>query len=218
MPSTKSSRWMLAARVADGCSDLVLHDRRWSRAVAGAAAMLAAAAVLALPSASLADPPSHLATAPSSGAAIVTNGEFTNLYLWPDPNKSATEKETWNEHLVKVAETDPAATTETLNKLTSTLVESSYFDLLTQYGVEPPAFKGEEVTFQECVNQALTNASENGGVIQWEGESKFVGCEHSHSAVNAPQVNLFVSPDLKVAQFKPFQGVVPDICTQDATA
>jgi hypothetical protein len=212
MSGFKITAWMLQAGASDpGEPGAWLAARQWAT-LGFACLTIACAGAFSLTSASYADPPSKLVTGPpGSSAAIVTNGEFTNLYLWPNP-----EKESWNEHLLKVAETDPQATTTGLNSLTATLVGTSYFDLLTQYGIEPPTFGGEQATTQECVNQALTNAGENGGVIQWEGLTKFVGCEHTHSAVHSPQVNLFVSPDLKAAEFNPFKGVRPDLCTEAA--
>jgi len=181
-----------------------------------AAAGVAACSALPLASAAFAEPPSHLASAPFTGAAIVTNGHFVNLYLWPDPSK-----ETWNAHVKKVAGSDPLATTRTINKITTALVRSSYFHLATQYGIEPPTFAGQAPTLQSCVTPVIKSATLHGGVIPLEvniGElaegygslAGFVACETA--AHPAPQVNVFVSPDLQVAKY----GSLANICPTSA--
>jgi hypothetical protein len=103
---------------------------------------------------------------------------------------------------------DPAATSETLNAMTQALTCSSYFDLLTQYNINPPTFKGAEQTIQSCVDAAVKDAGSS-GVISFATMRTFAGCEQSHNATPADQVNIFLSPDMKAAGY----GETADMCT-----
>src|SRR5215813_7530811 len=84
-----------------------------------------------------------------AGSAVVTNGRFTNIYVFPDP-----DKETWEEHFKKV---DPARadqfTRAKIDQYTQELMRPqwpSYFDALVQYGVHPPRFFGSGVATKSC--------------------------------------------------------------------
>jgi hypothetical protein len=151
---------------------------------------------------------SNFASAPVTGAAIVTNGIFSNLYLWP-----VDKAPTWDKYIVTL---DPSIAlqnekSETLDRITCDLVHSSYFDALTQYGIAPPVFAGEETTIASCAKAAITNGDQNNGVIQWGALSDFVGCEQSATGSKSTQVNIFVSPDLKVAEHQQ----TADMCNKD---
>ena len=87
-----------------------------------------------------------------AGSAVVTNGRFTNIYVFPDPSK-----ETWEEHFKKI---DPARaaefTRDNIDRFTQQLMRPtwpSYFDSLMQYsGIHPPLFFGSAVASQKCVD------------------------------------------------------------------
>src|SRR5262249_45523975 len=88
-----------------------------------------------------------------------------------------------------------------------------YFDALTQYGVAPPVFAGEETTLKQCSDAAIQNATQNGGVIQGGAIKDFVDCEESAPGPKTTQVNVIISPDLKVAPAIGSQ----DLCTTPAS-
>ena len=112
-----------------------------------------------------------LALVPVSQAhadAVVTDGRFTNVYVYPDPGS-----ETWEQHLnnLKASQkpSDPANfTRQSIDAFTQTLMSPqwpSYFDALHQYGgINPPLFFGSYVASQECVNAALRDL--NNGVLE----------------------------------------------------
>jgi hypothetical protein len=136
---------------------------------------------------------SDYVTAPTLGAADIPNANFMNVYLWPDPNS-----ETWNAHTGGLG----APSTTTIDNNTQTLVCSSYFDLLTQYNINPPSFSGDEITTQGCVSNALADAAAHNGVISWTGMGLFAWCiQLSNPDANTDQVNIFLSPDLKASAF-----------------
>jgi hypothetical protein len=129
---------------------------------------------------------SDYVTAPTFGAADVPNANFTNVYLWPDPRV-----ETWDAHTGPLG-APPMALID-LN--THRLVCSSYFDLLTQYNINPPSFSGDENTVSTCVNGALADAAAHKGVISWRGMGTFAKCIHDMNPNNrSDQINIFLSP------------------------
>jgi hypothetical protein len=154
---------------------------------------------------------SSFASTPATGAAIVTDGVFSNIYLWPNPNTDTT----WDKHLASLSSgAVQSEKSEVLDEITCDLVSSSYFDALTQYGIAPPVFAGEESTLQSCVDSVMANANANGGVIQSGALSDFVNCEQSASGPKTTQVNIIVSPDLKVAEY----GKTQDVCATGSSA
>jgi hypothetical protein len=150
---------------------------------------------------------SDYVSAPDTGAADVPNAIFTNIFLYPDPNK-----ETWDQHLASLASASGAnvntlATSESLNAMTTALTCSSYFDLLTQYNINPPSFDGADPTVQSCVDAAVKDAGTS-GVISFATMRSFASCEKNHSSLPSDQVNIFVSPDMKTAVY----GESADMC------
>jgi hypothetical protein len=83
--------------------------------------------------------------------------------------------------------------------MTAALVCSSYFDALTQYALNPPIFSGAETTITYCVQAALGDATH--GVISFATMRTFAGCEQSNNGDASTQVNIFVSPDIKAANY-----------------
>ncbi len=106
---------------------------------------------------------SDFAVAPITGAAIVTQGKFTNIYLYPDP-----ASETWDQHLVTVGSPNASSeTSEAIDAFVSALASSHYWDVLSQYKaglfgsggpIRPPSFLGSEKTISKCVNAAMKDA------------------------------------------------------------
>jgi hypothetical protein len=158
---------------------------------------------------------SDYVSAPVTGAADVPNATFTNIFLYPDPNI-----ESWDQHLSALAKqpnsrVDPDATVASLNAVTRALTCSSYFDLLTQYNINPPTFAGSEATIQSCVDAAVHDAGTS-GVISFATMRSFADCERNNnkSDVHSDQVNIFVSPDLMSAAY----GQSFDMCSAQSSS
>jgi hypothetical protein len=156
---------------------------------------------------------SDYVSAPVTGAGEVTNADFTNIFLFPDPSS-----ETWDQHLASLSDggastVDSAASSETLDAITKALTCSSYFDLLTQYNINPPTFSGAESTTQSCVDAAVHDAGSHGKVISYKDIRDFAACVKPKSSVHSDQVNIFVSPDLKVAPY----GQTSDMCSSSSS-
>lgn len=131
---------------------------------------------------------------------FVSNGVFSNIYIW-DPKVAVNWDGDLNSNLDSVKKfAVPSETSETLDRLTCDLVNSSYFDPLTQYGIAPPVFAGDESPVPECEKAIVANGDANGGVIQYLAIKDFVNCENDNaSGPKTTQVNLFFGPGLTVA-------------------
>lgn len=144
---------------------------------------------------------------------FVSNGVFSNIYIWDRSVASS-----WNAYLNSNSDkVHPFAvlseTSQTLDRLTCDLVNSSYFDPLTQYGIAPPVFAGDESTDPTCQDAIVANGNANGGLIQWPAIVDFVNCENEKaSGPKTTQVNLFFGPGLMVAKplGQPGQNECPD--------
>lgn len=144
------------------------------------------------------------AIAPVTGAAIVTNGVFTNVYLFPN-----SDHETWDQHLAAQHRAGDALLTETvtaIDQFTRDLTHSSYFDALTQYGVNPPTYVGDAPTIKSCVDAALKDA-QSGMTLEYGTLKEFVACERNNGANLSDQVNVFVSPEFDVAEYGESAGI-----------
>jgi hypothetical protein len=150
-----------------------------------------------------------------AGSAVVTYGRFTNVYVFPDP-----DKETWEQHMASL----PAASRRpdaaqfsraAIDGFTAALMNPawpSYFDALMQYnGIHPPGFFGSSVATQACVNSAMMDV--HNGLLQWDTIRSLANC-HRAGMDPSPQVNLIFSPDIKIADI-PTAGVGtgPELCT-----
>jgi len=150
--------------------------------------------------------------------AVVTDGRFTNVYVYPDPSK-----ETWEQHMNGLPASIKPKKWETFTRkhidaFTQTLMRPawpSFFGALFQYGsINPPRFFGSYVASQECVDAALRDA--NKGVIEATTIRSLSNC-HIAGMDPSPQVNLIFSPDMKIgnAPSVPFgEANGPDICSQ----
>ncbi|HEX7287284.1 MAG TPA: hypothetical protein VF532_13950 [Candidatus Angelobacter sp.] len=144
-----------------------------------------------------------------AGSAVVTNGRFTNIYVFPN-----SDRETWEQHMARLRPADAARFSRaSIDKFTSELMAPgwpSYFDALFQYsGIHPPRFFGSGVSPKRCVDAALKDAKN--GVLQWDTIRSLSNC-HADGMDPSPQVNLIFSPDIKIAKIIPF-GTGPDMCT-----
>lgn len=140
--------------------------------------------------------------APVTGAADVPNADFTNIFLFPDGGDASF---TWDDfQAVEASHGVTIPSQEDIDAMTTSLVCSSYFDLLTQYNINPPIYSGDENTIPSCVTNALKDAATSpNGVMEFATMRSFAGCEDS-SAVNAntsPQVNIFVAPPITASAY-----------------
>jgi len=150
--------------------------------------------------------------------AVVTDGRFTNVYVYPNPSK-----ETWEQHMNGLpASLKPQDwqnfTRKKIDVFTQTLMRPSwpsYFGALFQYGsINPPRFFGSYVASQECVDAALHDA--NNGVIEATTIRSLSNC-HISGMDPSPQVILIFSPDMKIgaAPSVPFgEANGPNMCSQ----
>src|SRR5262249_50520157 len=151
-------------------------------------------------------------TAPTAyaGSAVVTNGKFTNIYVFP-----GSDKETWEQHMAKLRPSDAAQFSRAaIDKFTDQLMRPvwpSYFDPLFQYsGIHPPRFFGSAVATKACVDAALKDRLN--GVLQWDTIRSLSNC-HIDGHDPSPQVTLIVSPDIKIGKIVPF-GTSGDMCAE----
>ena len=120
-----------------------------------------------------------------AGSAVVTNGKFTNIYVFPDP-----DRETWEQHIAALRPTDAAQFSRTnIDRFTQQLMAGgwpSYFDPLLQYnGIHPPQFFGSAVASKACVDAALKDL--HNGVLQWDTIRSLSNC-HISGHDPSPQV------------------------------
>jgi hypothetical protein len=172
-------------------------SRRWTVEVisAGLAAMIAAFAS---------------AGTACAGSAVVTNGRFTNVYVYPSP-----DTETWEQHIASRRPNPEQFSRAAIDAFTATLMSPSwpsYFDPLMQYnGIHPPAFYGSAVASKGCVDAAMRDL--HNGVMQWDTIRSLANC-HTAGRDPSPQVNLIFSPDIRIAGI-PSAGVGTgdELCT-----
>lgn len=148
-----------------------------------------------------------------AGSAVVTNGKFTNVFVYPDP-----ARETWEQHIASLRPNDAANFSRAaIDRFTAQImapVWPSFWDALYQYNqINPPRFFGSFVASQACVDAAVKD--EHNGVLQWDTIRSLSNC-HASGMDPSPQVNLIFSPDLKIAPIVPF-GTGPDMCTMPGT-
>ena len=164
---------------------------------------------------------SDFATAPISGAAIVTNAQFTNIYFFPDPNQESAEQ-----YITRTRPdvTDPNTIDLFLKILTNNpiivdhstvyMTTSHYFDGLMPYrttctfctgtGISAPVYLGTATTLQACVDSALKSI-EPGNKVNYGILRGFAQCNDVAQAylppatgVPTPQVNIILSPEYDV--------------------
>ncbi|MBK7599428.1 MAG: hypothetical protein IPJ07_13260 [Acidobacteria bacterium] len=149
----------------------------------------------------------------AQGSAVVTDGKFTNIYVFPNPSS-----ETWEQHMARLRPTDAAQFSRAaIDRFTEELmapVWPSYFDPLFQYsGIRPPRFFGSAVASQACVDAAMRDL--HNGVMQWDTIRSLSNC-HIDGHDPSPQVILIFSPDIKIGKIVPF-GTSGDMCTTSTT-
>jgi hypothetical protein len=127
----------------------------------------------------------------------VTQGNFTNLYLWPNPDRM-----TWHQYLASKAHGCSQqsclalVTQEAVDLFVGSLVSSSYFYPLTQYHeIEPPEFSGRQRTVKECVDPVINYANTHGNLLDYKVLADFVGCEADKGGNRSDQVNVILSPE-----------------------
>src|SRR5487761_1847879 len=155
---------------------------------------------------------------------VVTDGRFTNVYVYPDPSR-----ETWKQHLQSLLANQhvPAAqkrsdwqsfTRQSIDAFTRALMSPewpSYFGALYQYGgINPPLFFGSAVASQACVDAAMKDL--HNGVLEETTIRSLSNC-HTAGMDPSPQVNLIFSPDIKMGEpgNSPFEAANgPDFCSE----
>jgi hypothetical protein len=147
---------------------------------------------------------------------VVSDGKFTNVYVYPDP-----DKETWEQHLNNLPPDKKPKdwqkfTIQAIDAFTEALMSAdwpSYFGALHQYGgINPPHFFGSYAISQECWEAAKKDLH-NGVVLEWTTASALANC-HKNGRDPSPQVNLIFSPDIQVGEFMLPTADGPDICSQ----
>ena len=151
----------------------------------------------------------------SSALSVVTNGAFTNVYVYPN---SSTQ--TWDEHM-KQLRPDVALqfSRASIDAVTDRMMAPgwpSYFDSLYQYsGVHPAQFFGSAVASEACVQAAMNDLHD--GVLQWDTIRSLSNC-HDDGMDPSPQVNLIFSPEIRIAKIPPYAvGTMPDMCATSTT-
>jgi hypothetical protein len=145
---------------------------------------------------------------------VVSDGRFTNVYVYPDP-----DRETWEQHLNNLPASQKPSdwqqfTRQSIDAFTETLMSPnwpSYFGALHQYGgINPPRFFGSYIASQACVNAAMKDR--HNGVIEWTTARSLANC-HVDGKDPSPQVNLIFSPDIKIGE-PAVTANGPDICSE----
>lgn len=204
---------VVAGRVLRGCrssstaclreapSGMFLSVTEWSGTVEGTMRSatvllfrLACLAYLLAPSSSEAQ--SNFVSAPFTGAAVVSNPSFQNVYVFVP----TTPNETWDQHIAAFVAANggptglegslSSETSEAIDALTKAILQSGYFTFAKQYGVNPPIFSGSKIANQACLSQATSQS------LSFGGTSAFVNCEYSIESNLAQVLNLIISPDL----------------------
>jgi hypothetical protein len=151
----------------------------------------------------------------AQGTAVVTNGRFTNIYVYPN-----SDTQSWESHIASLRPTDAARFSRaSIDNFTQTLMSHpwpTYFDPLFQYsGINPPQFFGSAEVKASCFQAAMRDA--HNGVLQADTIRSLANC-HANGLDPSPQLNLIFSPDVHVATF---QLVVTspggDMCTTTTT-
>jgi hypothetical protein len=156
----------------------------------------------------------NLTTQPAvAGSAVVTNGRFTNVYVYPN-----SDKETWEQHIASLRPSDASQFSRaSIDEFTQRLMAPewpSYWDALHQYsGINPPRFFGSYVASKQCVDTALRDR--HNGVLQWSTVRFLSNC-HIKGMDPSPQVNLIFSPDIAIAPIV-VVGTGPDMCAKTTT-
>lgn len=139
---------------------------------------------------------SDYVSAPFTGAADVPNANFTNVFLYPNSGTM-----TWDQYVNTLPAGEAGPTQQQIDAMTTALVCSSYFDALTQYNINPPAYSGDETTIPACVTAALHDAMSTGNVISYATMRTFAACEQSGNGDSSTQVNIFVAPGISASTY-----------------
>jgi len=146
--------------------------------------------------------------------AVVSDGRFTNVYVYPDP-----AKESWEQHLTNLPASQKPSdwgkfTRRSIDGYTQELMNPAwpnYFDSLHQYGgINPPQFFGSFIASQSCVDAALRDR--HNGVLEWTTVRSLSNC-HVNGMDPSPQVNLIFSPEMKLGS-PAVTANGPDFCSQ----
>jgi len=145
----------------------------------------------------------------ASGTAVVTDGQFTNVYVYPDPSR-----ETWEHHIRGLRADAAEFSRANIDRFTDTIMTPewpSYFDTLYQYNrINPPHFFGSGVVKQECIDAAMRDLKD--GVMQADTIRSLANC-HADGKDPSPQINLIFSPDIKLSKYN-FSGTSGDMCIE----
>ena len=131
----------------------------------------------------------------SAGSAVVSNGRFTNVYVFQN-----SDTQTWEQHLASIGADSRTFSRAAIDAFTKSIMSQSwptYWDVLAQYnGIQPPQFFGSFVASKSCVDAALKDR--HNGLLEWDTVRSLSNC-HISGMDPSPQVNLIFSPDIKLA-------------------
>jgi hypothetical protein len=156
-----------------------------------------------------------IANARAQGTAVVTNGRFTNLYVYPH-----SDTQTWEQHIAPLRPGDAAKFSRaSIDAFTQQLMSHpwpTYFDPLFQYsGINPPQFFGSAQVSAACFQAAMRDV--HTGVMQPDTVRSLANC-HTAGMDPSPQINLIFSPDVPVAVFQlVVTSIGGDMCTTTTT-
>src|ERR1051326_4444955 len=130
-----------------------------------------------------------LSAAAAHADTVVSDGKFTNVYVFPNP-----DRETWEQHLNNLPASQKPAdwqkfTRKSIDDFTEALMGPnwpSYFNAMHQYGgINPPRFFGSHVASQKCVNAAMKDL--HNGVLEWTTIRSLSNC-HVDGQDPSPQI------------------------------
>jgi hypothetical protein len=153
-------------------------------------------------------------TLQSAGGAVVTNGAFTNLYVF----KASFPGETWDQHIAGLRPTisDEASFSRvSIDAVSDFMMDGqwpTYWDPAWQYNsIAPPQFFGSGFATDSCVNDMMNDL--DNGVVDFRTAGTLANC-HQSGLDPSPQIVLVFSPDIKLA--KPTSDGM-DMCTTSTT-
>jgi hypothetical protein len=138
-----------------------------------------------------------------AGSAVVPNGRFTIVYVFPN-----SDTQTWEQHIAPLRSDAAQFSRAEIDAFVGTLMGSAwptYFDALYQYNsISPPQFFGSGVALKRCVDAAMKDMST--GLMEWDTVRSLANC-HDDGMDPSPQVILIFSPEILLGDIPGGLGV-----------